>query len=227
MCPGELKFDIVSKTCLESDFISSCGGQATTTVSQTTKAPINDPIFATACMSLAAGHYNDPRQQFKTANGTCSQVFMVCTGSSPAASVHHCPAELYYDSSITACNYRAETSACTGVAPASTTPIPTSNPVKDAPQGTCDGKMGGNFDLKNGTCAHEYVACTNDGRGWILTCPSDLYFDVEYNRCEYKDFIPICSGSPRPDVATTTIAATTIAPTTIAATTVAPVVRRR
>lgn len=57
----------------------------------------------------------------------------------------------------------------------------------------------------------------------IVTCPSDLYFDVEYNRCEYKDYIPICSGSPRPDSATTT---TTLAATTTtklaATTTVAP-----
>lgn len=53
-----------------------------------------------------------------------------------------------------------------GVAPASTTSAP-SQAVKEAPQGTCDGKMSGNFDLKNGTCAHEYVACSKDGRGWV------------------------------------------------------------
>jgi hypothetical protein len=234
LCPAELKFDIVSKACLESDFISACGGQATTTESQTTKAPINDTIFETACMSLAAGYYSDPREQFKTVNGTCSQAFMVCTGASPVAAVYQCPANLYYDSSITACNYHDETSSCTGVAPAMTTPIPTPQ-VKEAPLGTCDGKMGGNHDVKNGTCGQEYIACADDGRGWIFTCPSGLYFDVEFNRCDYKEVIPICSGMPRPDASTTTIAATTVEPTTIEpttveATTIAPAVvpvRRR
>jgi len=211
MCPADLKFDIVSKTCLESDFISACGGQATTTESQTTKAPINDSIFETACMSRTAGYYSDPREQFKSANGTCSQVFMVCTGSSPVAAVYQCPANLYYDSSITACNYHDETSSCTGVPPAMTTPIPTPQ-VKVAPMGTCDGKMGGNYDVKNATCAHEYVACANDGRGWIFTCPSDLYFDVEFNRCDYKEVIPICSGSPRPTEPTPTTIAPAMVP---------------
>jgi hypothetical protein len=243
MCPADLKFDVVSKTCLESDFISACGGQATTTQSQTTKAPINDSIFETACMSHTAGYYSDPREQFKTANGTCSQAFMVCTGSSPVAAVYQCPANLYYDASIIACNYHDETSACTGVPPAMTTPIPTPQ-VKEAPLGTCDGKIGGNHDVKNETCGREYIACANDGRGWIFTCPSDLYFDVEFNRCDYKEVIPICSGSPRPTVdveTTTTLEATTTTlesttttleatTTTLEATTIAPAVipvRRR
>jgi len=211
LCPAELKFDVVSKTCLEEDFIPACGGQSTTTESQTTKEPITDEIFKTACMSHTAGYYSDPREEFKTANGTCSQAFMVCTGSSPVAAVYQCPANLYYDASITACNYHDETSACTGVPPAMTTPIPTPQ-VKEAPLGTCDGKMGGNYDVKNGTCGREYVACANDGRGWIFTCPSDLYFDVEFNRCDYKEVIPICSGSPRPTVAPEP---TTIAPAVV------------
>jgi len=200
-----LKFDDESKSCLESDFVSACGGQSTTTEPQTTKAPINDTIFETACMSLDVGYYSDPRPDNKTDNGTCSQVFMVCTGASPVAAVYECPADLYYDSEITACNYHDEIAACTGVEPASTNAFP-SESAKVAPEGSCDDKMAGNYDVENGTCAQEYVACTNSSTGWIFSCPSDLYFDVELNRCDYKELISICSESPNPDDNTTTTA---------------------
>lgn len=63
----------------------------------------------------------------------------------------------------------------------------------------CHGRPRGNYAVEKGGCSSVFVSCTDAGEAIARACVDNTFFDEEYDTCEAFEYVPDCSGQPRPN----------------------------
>uniref|UniRef100_A0A0K0FFZ5 Chondroitin proteoglycan 2 n=1 Tax=Strongyloides venezuelensis TaxID=75913 RepID=A0A0K0FFZ5_STRVS len=182
-CPIGLFFDLEYEQCNHKEEIKACGGSklpettaaTTTTTTTTTTRPIPTEQADTFCSGKPDGYYTKG----------CSSEYYACTGGYTFKM--YCIDGTFYDQTENRCFVKEESPACGGKLPQ---PTP-KRPNKVLPVDTfCSGKEDGYYSDK---CSTTFYYCEKES-GEKQTCPTGLFFDVDFNMCDWKDKITACGG---------------------------------
>lgn len=128
-CPGDLRYDEVSNSCLSPDWVEACGGTATTPApaeEPSNKEPL--PDLGVECREI--GYFPDARPGWE-----CSPFFAACIGSAAPLTMH-CSAATRFDPESASCIHAAYIAVCGGhpTTPASNIPKDQPSQEKRLPQ---------------------------------------------------------------------------------------------
>ncbi|CEF70986.1 Chitin binding domain-containing protein [Strongyloides ratti] len=182
-CPIGLFFDVEYEQCDHKEEIAACGGKKSPPTT-TTSSPMSDVPVDPFCNGKADGYY---------ANG-CSSQYYACTGGYTFKM--YCVEGTFFDPVENKCFVKEECPACGGTLPSPTPEQTFDVGVVDT---FCNGKEDGYYADK---CDTTFYICEGEF-GEKQSCPPGLYFDAEFNMCDWKDQITACGGqrtTPEPTV---------------------------
>ncbi|EFA00422.1 peritrophic matrix protein 5-A precursor [Tribolium castaneum] len=186
-CPDNLWFNSVEKRC--TDPSSSGCGEHSSSVEPTWSTP--NPI----CWGVLPG-----QTVLRPYPGDCNK-FYECYGSRQTEM--NCPPHLYFNEARQMCDW-PDVSGCDD-----TTETPNPNPTSTitpptTPSGNDDPRCAnGNNDYWPDPDCTKFVECYH-GHGYIMDCPSGLYFDSVDKKCEDPSEADCGRTTPTPDPWTTT-----------------------
>jgi hypothetical protein len=185
VCPANLFYDASIKKCDLWLNVFDCSGLTPTSPHVTSRTP--PPVFPTVdfdCTHSDDGNFVNPKNK-------CSKFFYMC--ASMEAFQQYCPASLYYDPDRDLCDSWQHVFACSGktekpstVRPSTASLLSTEKPILDC------SKLEGIYENPTNKCSHIYYQCVG-GHLYTSECPSNLYFDIELDRCDLFEYVPACS----------------------------------
>uniref|UniRef100_A0A915IPL8 Chitin-binding type-2 domain-containing protein n=1 Tax=Romanomermis culicivorax TaxID=13658 RepID=A0A915IPL8_ROMCU len=203
-CADGLFFDSENNGCDRYVNVFACSGLRPRTV--TPAAPHEPVTFAPIdfdCTGKADGDYADHRE-------ACSSIYYTCFGG--IGQMSECPAtNLVFDPELDLCEVREKVPVCGGIRPlpedipivqpaGKLTPFPHCSchfrvPLSLEQPFDCSKLQDGNYGSSD--CDNLYYSCVG-GAAFPIHCPSDLFYDIQNNVCDWKQFIVKCGGAPRP-----------------------------
>ncbi|VDP06255.1 unnamed protein product [Soboliphyme baturini] len=193
-CPEGLYFDPDRKRCDLYSNIFACSHSTSTTTPTPTPTPSTAaPAFD--CRNLENGLYADPLNP-------CTQHYFICAGGFTYEM--RCPNRLFFNPIPQTCDYFIDILACSGIVRTTTTPgVTTTTPQVPF---DCFGSPNGDYPDPIQRCSNKFFSCSN-GIASQRSCPAATFFDPELRVCDDYDNIPVCSGTRRTTLPTTTTTA--------------------
>jgi hypothetical protein len=186
-CPAQTKYDELSGNCLHELWVLACGGEATTSIPQTTVALDTD----FDCTVKEDGYY--PSE-------ACSPIFYSCSGGKARTMkcAGHASHVLKFDVDSQMCMLERYVLACGGK-PTTTTPSPISNSSQLLPKISCEHKAPGVYEdptaplTAGGICSSLYIVCLPDAVDAIVNeCPKGTKYDITVDQCQYDYNVTAC-----------------------------------
>jgi hypothetical protein len=193
-CASATYYNPESLRCEDREAVFACTGVRLTTLRPQTFYTVAPYYFN--CTGLVNGRmYNNPDER-------CGHTFFQCSNGIGVKET--CADSTYFDYESQTCLVREHVFECTGIRRPSTTYVPTLS-TRPPYYFNCTGlKDGGMYPNPLESCSHIFYECSN-GFGWQKYCAAEsTYFDVYSQSCNYKKYVPACTGLTRPMESTTT-----------------------
>lgn len=179
-CSGNLKFDIISRMCLEEAYVKTCHGSATTL--SPLAVTLRD-VPDSRCASRTDGLY-------EVKSGACSQAILFCFGGFSQSLL--CPDGLKFDMISQFCLEEQWVRSCGGTSTTTeSTPIRQADPVDPTLLAFCAAKPDGNYPAPS-ACSATYITCSGS-RPSVSECPGELRYSAADDQCKKERDVLGCA----------------------------------